>query len=313
MLAADRESVRGPIDQKIRFWHGLGFDCFWQAPLVNLVNMITLASEDTAINPRAARGWVDENEGAITSWKDFESYPWPRPEDTDYYPLEYAAENLPEGMALAASTGGVLEPVMWLMGYQTFAIALYDQPDLVRAMFEKVEELVVSAARSLAQCDRVIALWMGDDMGYKTGTMIAPVHMREYVFPIQKQVAGAAHDAGMPFILHSCGNLEEVMDDLIDDVGVDAMHSFEDAIEPVESWCDRYAERVAVVGGVDVDLLTRGSEEQVRARTRQVLEACGPSGAYVLGSGNSVANYIPPHNFLTMVDEGWRYRTGMAG
>ena len=99
------------------------------------------------------------------------------------------------------------------------------------------------------------------------------------------------------------------MDDLIDDVGIDAKHSFEDAIEPVESYCARYADRVAVVGGVDVDLMVRGTEDQVRLRTRQVLEACAPTGAYVLGSGNSIANYIPPQNFLAMVDEGWRYRS----
>lgn len=221
LLAADRETVRGPIEQKIRFWYGLGYDCFWQGPVVNMPNLLTLQSDDTAINPRDQRGWVDEQAGIITSWEDFERYPWPQPEEVDYYPLEYAAQRLPEGMGVAASTGGILEPVMWLMGYHTFAIALYDQPDLIQAMFKKVEDLVVSVARSLVQCDRVIALWMGDDMGYKTGTMIAPVHMREYVFPIQKKVAQAAHAAAMPFLLHSCGNLEEVMDDLIDDVGID--------------------------------------------------------------------------------------------
>ena len=72
----------------------------------------------------------------------------------------------------------------------------------------------------------------------------------------------------------------------------------------------RYGDRIAVIGGVDVDLLTCGTEEQVRARTREILQACAPSKGYVLGSGNSIANYIPPRNFLAMVDEGWRYNIG---
>ena len=99
------------------------------------------------------------------------------------------------------------------------------------------------------------------------------------------------------------------MENLIEDVSIDAKHSFEDDIEPVERFTARYGKRIAVIGGVDMDLLARGSQEQVRARTRRILEACAPSGAYILGSGNSIANYVQPQNFLTMLDEGWRYNS----
>jgi len=304
---SDREALEVALDQKIRFWHQLGYDAFWQGPLLELPDLLRLESQDTALLPRDKRKWVDERAGTITNWADFERYPWPRTADADLYPLEYVARHLPEGMAIIASTGGVLEPVMWLMGYQTFALAIYDQPDLIQAMFDKIEEIYVPLARTLVQMDRVVSLWMGDDMGFKTGTMIAPDHLQEFVFPVQKQIAQIANEQGLPFLLHACGNLEAVMDDLIDDVGIDAKHSFEDVIEPVESFTARYADRIAVIGGVDVDLLGRGSEEQVRTRTRQVLEACAPSRAYVLGSGNSIANYIPLQNFLALVDEGHRY------
>jgi uroporphyrinogen decarboxylase len=306
---ADREALERSLDQKIAFWHGLGYDALWQGPIAPLTGILRLVSDDTAALPRDRRRWVDEHAGAITSWVDFERYPWPRAADVDLYPVEYVARHRPEGMALLASTGGALEPVMWLMGYESFALALHDQPDLIDAMFAKVAEILLPLARALVQIEGVIALWMGDDMGFKTGTMIAPEHMRKYVFPIQKQVARIAHARGMPFLLHSCGNLEAVMDDLIDEVGIDAKHSYEDVIEPVESFAARYAERIAIIGGVDVDLLCRDSEAQVRVRTRQVLERCAPSRGYVLGSGNSIANYVPPQNFLAMVDEGWRFNS----
>jgi uroporphyrinogen decarboxylase len=155
--------------------------------------------------------------------------------------------------------------------------------------------------------DRVVALWMGDDMGFRSGPLISPAHLRRYVFPYQKEIASIAHEQGRPFLLHTCGNLEVVMEDLINEVGIDARHSFEDAIQPVENFSEHYGKRIAVIGGVDVDLLARGSQEQVRARTRQILEACAPSGGYVLGSGNSITNYIQPENFLAMLDEGRRY------
>ena len=306
----DREALEKALDQKIRFWHCLGYDAFWQGAILELPDMLQLELDDTASLSKGKRSWVDEKAGVITTWAEFERYPWPSVADADLYPLEYVARHLPEGMAIVAAVDGILEPVMWLMGYETFALAIYDQPDLVQAMFDRIAEITVPLARVVVQMDRVAALWMGDDMGFKTGTMIAPDHLRKFVFPVQKRIAHIAHEQGLLFLLHACGNLEVVMDDLIDDVGIDAKHSFEDVIEPVESFASRYSDRIAVIGGVDVDILGRGTEEQVRARTRGILDACAPSGGYVLGSGNSIANYVPLGSFLAMVDEGWRYRTG---
>jgi uroporphyrinogen decarboxylase len=128
------------------------------------------------------------------------------------------------------------------------------------------------------------------------------------VLPYHKQLAALTHARGKVYILHSCGNLEAIMDDLIEDVRIDAKHSFEDVILPVEKFKARYGRRVGIVGGIDMDLLARGSEQEARARVRQVLHACMPGGGYVLGTGNSVANYIPVQNFLAMVDEGHRWR-----
>jgi uroporphyrinogen decarboxylase len=97
------------------------------------------------------------------------------------------------------------------------------------------------------------------------------------------------------------------MDDLIDDVGMDAKHSFEDTILSVTDAKIKYGDRIALLGGIDVDFLCRADEEQVRQRVRETLDACFPGGGYCLGSGNSVANYIPLDNYLAMLDEGRRY------
>jgi uroporphyrinogen decarboxylase len=126
------------------------------------------------------------------------------------------------------------------------------------------------------------------------------------VFPGQKKLADIAHAHNKPFCLHACGNLEQVMDDLIDYVGIDAKHSYEDVFMPVTEAKRRYGDRIAILGGVDVDVLARSSEEEVREYTRRVIRECGPGGGYALGSGNSWNGYIKIENYLTMLDEGWR-------
>jgi len=109
------------------------------------------------------------------------------------------------------------------------------------------------------------------------------------------------------FLLHSCGNVLSLMEDFIDVVGIDAKHSFEDKIFPVEEWYARYASRIAIIGGLDMDLLGRGSEEEVRARTRRILQACASGGGYCMGTGNSAANYIKLDNYYAMIDETRRW------
>jgi uroporphyrinogen decarboxylase len=93
------------------------------------------------------------------------------------------------------------------------------------------------------------------------------------------------------------------MDDLIDVVKIDAKHSFQDNVEPVEQFYKKYHDKISVLGGVDMNLMTSGTAEEVKARTRQILEACAPGGGYCMGSANSLANFIKTENYYAMLDE----------
>jgi uroporphyrinogen decarboxylase len=182
-----------------------------------------------------------------------------------------------------------------------------DDPALPQAIVDKVGECIAGLYEQIGDMDWVSAVWLNDDMGFKTQTMLSPPMMRRFIFPHQKRLVEIAHAHGKPVLLHACGNLSEVMEDLIEDVGVDAKHSFEDAIQPVSEFKRQYGGRVACLGGIDVHVLASGTEEQVRAYTRRRIEECAPGGGWTLGSGNSVANYIPVGNFLAMLDEGRKY------
>ncbi len=306
----DDRAVEEHWKSRLRCLAGLGYDHITVYCGIPFQRRF-VAGHDTALYPHVQRTWQDESRGAIESWKDFERYPWPRPEDIDYSDIEIVARHLPEGMTITGSTpGGMLENPMWIMGYVPFSYALYDQPDLVAEIFNRVGELEVAACEAMASHEKVGALIIGDDMGHKHGTLVSAQVIREYAMPWDKRMVEAAHRYDKPYILHSCGNLSEIMDDLIDYVGIDAKHSYEDVITPVAEAKRLWGDRIAICGGVDVDKLARLSEEEVRKYTRRILEKCAPGGGYLLGSGNSVANYIPVDNYLAMLDEGVRYSGG---
>jgi uroporphyrinogen decarboxylase len=296
------------LDQVIRFWHTTGYDYITVQAGVTLPRR-KLESDDTAPLKHEQRQWDDENTGPIMSWQDFERYPWPRPESVDWSAVEYIAAHLPEGMRMIfLGPGGQFENLAELMGLTPLALAVHDDPALVQAVADKVGALLASLFATAAELPEIGALWLGDDLGYKTSTVLSPRHLRRFVFPYQKTLAEIAHARGLPFLLHSCGNLERIMPELIETVGIAARHSFEDVILPVSEAKLRWGGRVALLGGIDMDFLCRASEEEVRVYTRGVLAACAPGGGYALGTGNTVANYIPPRNYLAMVDEGLRWR-----
>jgi len=267
-------------------------------------------AEDTAALPRERRAFVDDNHGTIEKRQDFDLYPWPQVDDSILASFESASRLVPSGMKTILSMSGILENVVWLMGYIPFSYALYEDEQLVWDMFERIGTNhldFVGLCLEKGPRESYGAVVMGDDMGYSHSTMISPSLMRKFLFPWQKKLVELVHRYDLPMILHSCGNLDAIMDDLIDYVGIDARHSFEDKILPVTQAKQRYGQRVAILGGVDMNLLCRSTQTQVRAYVRQVLTACMPGGGYALGTGNSVANYIPLENYLAMLDEGRRH------
>ncbi|MHB0939252.1 MAG: uroporphyrinogen decarboxylase family protein [Armatimonadota bacterium] len=274
------------------------------------VKMHNLAADDTAgENKKAARYFVDESKGPITTWEEFETYPWPEPEKASTRSLEWLEEHLPEGMCIIAS-GGLAHFFEWLsffMGYETLCYALYDQRDLVKAIADRILEINTVMIRRLLQFERVKFIWGSDDLGFRSGTLISPEDMREFVLPGHKLLAQISHDAGRPYLLHSCGKLDTIMDDLIEDVKIDAKHSFEDTIESVVEVKETYGRRIGLLGGIDVDFLCRADEAAVRRRVRDTLDRCLPGGGYLLGTGNSVANYVPLENYFALLDEGRKF------
>jgi uroporphyrinogen decarboxylase len=294
----------------VRIQRFLGYD-YVRAGLDGLNLPLKKArAEDTAsLKREAGRTFQDEHAGPITNWEEFEKYPWPDPARLGTETLEWYEKNLPEGMCIIGGGGFAhfAEYLCWLMGYETLCYALHEQRDLVTAISRRLLDLFRVMLNTILQFDRVKIVWGSDDMGFKTGLMFSPADMREFVLPGHRLMAQMSHADGRPYILHSCGDLSGIMGDLLNDVRIDGKHSFEDTIQKVTDAKDTCGKRIALLGGLDVDFLCRSDEKQVRARVRETLRKCMPGGGYCLGTGNSVANYIPLDNYLAMLDEGRKF------
>jgi uroporphyrinogen decarboxylase len=300
---ATKEEGEHYVRQVIRVYYHLGYDFVILPMHIPFVRPFTMTEDTAGLQRSVGRGWVDQHASLISNWQDFERYDWDRLANFDFSILEYAASILPEGMGLLTRTQGVMDGLMRLMGFDSLFYTLSDDPPLVEAIVERVGNLLERLFGQLVQLDGLRAVSYADDMGFKTGTLISPSHTRKFLLTWMKKYVNITHERGLPFILHSCGNIERLMNEIIDDIGIDAKHSFEDVILPISEAKRKYGDRIAILGGMDMNLLASSTEEQVRAAVRQAILDCAPNGGFALSSGNSIANYIPMRNYLAMLDE----------
>ena len=280
----------------IRFFHKAGYD--YATIPSRYFNAFSFENTD-----HEKKATVSLNEGsAITDRKSFDSYHWPNPEQGNFELLSNLSSELPTGMRFIVSApGGVLENVIDLVGFERLCFMIYEDEELTKAIFDGVGSRLLRFYEICSAIEPVGALIVNDDWGFKTQTILSPDMLRQFVFPWHKRIVGTIHRNGKYAILHSCGNLSKVMDVIIDELKYDAKHSFEDNILPVEEAWKLWHERIAILGGIDMDFLVRSEPEAIKERCRKLLKLSG-SEAYALGSGDSIPTYVPIENYLAMIE-----------
>lgn len=257
--------------------------------------------------------------GPIQNREDFERYPWddlPRLYWERFAPhLEALASVMPPGMKAHGGVGnGVFEISEDLVGYEWLCLLQYDDPELFRDLYRRIGDLLVSLWTEMLQRHRDLFAFcrMGDDLGYKSSTMLAPETILTHIVPQYRRVIDLVHGAGQLFVLHSCGCIFDVMDSILE-AGIDGKHSNEDAIAPFGEWIRRYGDRIGLFGGIDVDLVCSGTPQTVFDEVRrQGAEYRRLARGFALGTGNSIPDYVPVDNYRALIEGSKAVRTQEA-
>ena len=231
----------------------------------------------------------------------FSAYPWIVPGDVYYRDVDLLKERLPDGMKLVVNHGPQFQSLFRIMGIEALSIASVENPELVCAIAKKAGELSVSVVESLVQREWIGGIWFGDDIAYTEGLFVSPEFLRTYVFPYYKRMGEICRNYGKLYIFHSDGKLTEVFDDLYD-CGFQAIHPNEPLSADIAELKKQRGGQFALLGNIDVDLLIRGTPEQIREATIHLIETVGPGGGFALGSGNSITGSMPLANYKAMLD-----------
>lgn len=295
-FSADRaESLQG-FSEFWEFWRRMGYD--------------TASMEFGVCGALVGGGALGEHkEGCIKNRADFERYPWkeiPTRYFEKYAPyIRNFAETCPEGMRAVGGVGnGLFESVQDIVGYMDLCYIKGDDEELYEDLFRAMGEVQYQIwERFMREFSEVFCvLRFGDDLGFNTTTLISYDDIRRLVLPQYRRITDLVHAKGKPFLLHSCGNLFGVFDDIITMANIDAKHSNEDGIAHFSEWVRRYGDRIGNFGGIDTDVLCRCSPSCIHDYILDCLEKVQGCGGIAFSSGNSIPDYVPTEGYMAMID-----------
>ncbi len=188
-----------------------------------------------------------------------------------------------------------------LRGMEQLLIDFVEHPRFVEDLLDHLMELHFTAVDVVTQYP-IDAVYFGDDFGQQRGLITGPHHWRRYLKPRLRQMYAYAKKKGCRVIIHSCGDISEIIPELIE-MEVDIINPFQPEAMDVFALKREYGNYVTFNGGVGTQwLLPRGTPEEIRAAVRECVRRLGAGGGYVMEPAKPVMEDVPAGNVAALVD-----------
>ena len=222
--------------------------------------------------------------------------------------FERRQEAVGNSTLITGQIGGCFDPNLERFGYETFMSALIMEPGAAEAAigYHASERRLEAEIFVAAGCSE--AVMYCDDIAGLTGLLAPPHIMREMWIPNVRRAIQPLMDAGIFVIYHSDGDIRALLDDIAD-CGFKGLHPLEPKanMDPLDIK-PRWGERLVLFGGLcQVTILPFGTEAEVRAEVRRLIDGASPGGGYFIGSSGMCGPDIPPENAIAWVEEAKSY------
>ena len=244
-------------------------------------------------------------QGQVLPEPTLSGYTFPDPADSRFFAdIPGKIERCPDRFRVFQIGFSLYERAWTLRGMQALMTDFLDHPEFVRELFDRIADYNIAQIRKALTYD-IDAVYLGDDWGGQSGLQMGPRLWRQFVFPVLRRMYGVVRQAGKFMMIHSCGDVDELFDDLID-IGLNCFNPFQPEVMDVWSLLPRYRGRLAFYGGLSTQrTLPFGTVDDVRQETRRLL-AAGSQGSYIFAPAHDVEGDVPLENMLAAIEEAQR-------
>ena len=145
------------------------------------------------------------------------------------------------------------------------------------------------------------AVYFGDDWGQQKGLIMGPDLWRKYIKPPMKTMFEKIKSKGKYVVLHSCGDLREIMGDLVE-IGLDVYNTVQPEIYDLTELKREYGRDLTFYGAISTQqFLPYATAEEVYDKTIETLKVMAPGGGYILSPTHAVTPDIPVENIEALV------------
>lgn len=203
-------------------------------------------------------------------------------------------------LARGFQVGSIYGFVEASLGFEEMCLAFYDDPDLVRKVTSLGADHVIETTRRLLNLVDLDFIVHNDDIAFKTAPLVSPVIFRDFFYEHYARLGELLAEADVLYVGHTDGNFVPLLDMFLE-AGIRAIQPCEEGAVDMEELKVLCGSRFCPIGNVNVDLLIRGTPEEVYRETGRLLTGVGRRDGFILSSGNVIMEETPRENVLAMV------------
>lgn len=199
--------------------------------------------------------------------------------------------------------GSHFEKAYFARGIENFLADMAGNKEFSKSLLDMIIRKNIVMLENILTCPEIDGILLGSDWGSQESLLMSPEVWRELIAPGELAEYKLIKQAGKDVWIHSCGNIEQILPDLID-MGVDVINPVQPEAMDIYGLKTKYGSRITFFGGISTQkTLPYGTPDEVIKETEDVVSFMRRNGGYIAAPAQSIQEDVPIENIAALIEK----------